>query len=111
MDKSFVVRGVDGSVDVDASVVVFKKALGEWVSKNELPGSTLEKAVRSVFAKHPGKPISTATIVSMAVLEVSSDPEQFVTVSNALTAWLKGQVKSGNLVVHRGKNGGLKFKE
>lgn len=111
MDKSFVVRGVDGSVDVDASVSVFKTALTDWVGKNEISAVSLEKAVKTVFAKHPGKPISTATLVSMAAVEVSPDPEQYVAVSNALTNWIKAQIKNGTLVVHRGKNGGLTFKD
>ena len=111
MDKLFVVRGVDGSVDVDASVSVFKKALADWVGKNEISAAALEKSIKTVFAKYPGKPISTATLVSMAAVEVSSDPEMYSTVSGALTNWIKAQIKNGTLVVHRGKNGGVKFKE
>lgn len=107
MDK-FVVRTVDGSVDVIASTAAYHAALTEWVSLNETPVSELETAVNSVLETETRGPIPTAALVSMAAHRLTTDPALFVATSKRVHDWLKNQVSQGKkYTVVRGKGGGV----
>lgn len=107
MDK-FVVRSVDGSVDVVASTAAYHAALTEWVSLNETPSSELETAVNAVFESESRGPIPTAALVSMAAHRLTTDPNMFVAVSKRVHDWIKNQVTQGvKFTVVRGKGGGV----
>lgn len=107
MDK-FVVRSVDGSVDVVASTAAYHAALTEWVSLNETPVQHLEDAVNSVLEKEAKGPIPTAALVSMAAHRLTTDPALFVSMSKRVHEWLKNQVSQGKkYTLVRGKGGGV----
>lgn len=105
MDK-FTVRDSNGAVDVKASVGAYTKALGSWVSANETPIESIESAVEAVFDSHATR-LPTQFLVSLAVQELDTAPEQFQSVSNRVSAYVKGQVASGRFDSTKGKGGGI----
>jgi hypothetical protein len=105
MDK-FTVRDSNGSVDVKASVGAYSKSLADWVSVNETPVDKIENAVESVFDSHSTR-LPTQFLVSLAVQELGTPPDQFQSVSNRVAAYIKGQLASGRLDSTKGKGGGI----
>lgn len=105
--NKFTVRGVDGAVDVAASVSAYAAALTDWVSRNETPVSEIEAAVNAVFDKE-GSRIPTPALVSMATHRITNNPDTFNGVSKRVHAWLKSQTAQGSkFVVVHGLGGGV----
>ncbi len=105
MDK-FTRRGTDGSVDVAASANAYAKALTEWAAQNEIPSAEIESAVEAVFDSHEGR-LPMPALLSFAVQELSSDPNQFKTLTERVHAYVKGQSETGRLNIGKGKGGGV----
>jgi hypothetical protein len=105
MDK-FTRRGTDGSVDVAASANAYAKALTEWAALNEIPSADIEAAVEAVFDSHEGR-LPMPALLSFAVQELSSEPNQFKTLTDRVHAYVKGQAEVGRLNIGKGKGGGV----
>ena len=109
MDK-FTVRDSNGSVDVGASVAAYTQALSSWVSVNESPVESIERAVEAVFDSHPSTSrLPTPFLVSLAVQEMGADPSQFKSLSGRVSAYIKGQCadNTGRLDISKGNGGGV----
>lgn len=106
MDK-FTVRGVNGSVDVDASVAAYTQALSEWIGKNEVSVSDIDREVHAVFDSNPSA-IPTTMLVHTVALSLTSDPAMFTAVSKQVHNFIKAQTALGTqFTVVRGHNGGI----
>lgn len=109
MDK-FTVRDSNGAVDVGASVSAYTQALTGWVSVNETPVESIERAVEAVFDSHPSTPrLPTPFLTSLAVQEMGADPSQFKVLSARVAAYIKGQSadNTGRLDIAKGNGGGV----
>lgn len=107
MDKH-TVRGVDGSVDVAASVDSYRQALTDWVSRTEVSLEGIESAVEAVFDSHPGR-IRLDALVSYAANNFGSTPENFTAVTNRIRSYVRGQCadNTGRIDIVGGKGGGV----
>lgn len=109
MDK-FTVRDSNGAVDVNASVSAYAKALTGWVSVNETPVESIERAVEAVFDSHPSTTrLPVPFLNSLAVQEMKADPSQFKILSSRVAAYIKGQCadNTGRLDITKGNGGGV----
>lgn len=105
MDK-FTIRDANGTVDTAASVRAYSNALAAWVSANETPVDSIERAVEAVFDTHD-KRMPTGFLVDCTMQELNVDPERFQTVSKHVVSYVKGQVASGRIDSTKGTGGGL----
>jgi len=109
MDK-FTVRDSSGSVDVGASVAAYNRALTDWVSVNETPVESIERAVEAVFDSRPATPrLPTPFLTSLVVQEMNADPSQYKALSARVGTYIKGQCaeNTGRLDISKGKGGGV----
>lgn len=107
MDK-YTVLGVDGSVDVAASVASYSQALSSWVSQNEVPVERIESAVEAVFDTHPSR-ILLDTLVSYAAHNFGANPDNFTSVCNRIRSYVRSQCanNTGRIDIVGGKGGGV----
>jgi hypothetical protein len=106
MDK-FTVHGVDGSVDVNASVAAYTKALTDWVSRNEVPATDIERAMHAVF-DNSASAIPTTMLVYTVSTAISKDPALFPAISKQVHSYIKAQTSLGTqFTVVRGHGGGV----
>lgn len=107
MDTKYVVRGTDGSVDIEESAKRFATALTEWCAKNEIPSDTIANAVNTVLDRHTGSRIPMPALLSLASQELNATPETFKVLSDRVHAYVSGQTNAGKLFVVKGKGGGV----
>jgi hypothetical protein len=100
MDKH-IVRGFDGSVDVDASAAKYAEALTNWVAQNEIPAETIAAAVNAVLDRQTGR-VPVPYLVSLAANELGADATTFKALSDRSHSYITGQIKAGNLFLARG---------
>lgn len=106
MDK-YTKRGVDGSVDVEASKAEYGQALAAWCVQNEIPADRIAAAVGAVLDSHPGQRIPMPALLSEACQGLGSTPQTFTVLSARVHAFVQGQAKAELLFVTKGKGGGV----
>lgn len=106
MDK-FTKRGVDGSVDVEASKAEYGQALVAWCASNEIPADRIAAAANTVLDAHPGTNIPMPAFLSEACQALDSTPATFTVLSKRVHAFVTGQKDAGLLFVTKGKGGGV----
>lgn len=107
MDKH-VVRGVDGAVDVVKSAEAYATALSKWVAENEVASETIETAVETVFDAHPTR-MPMPALVGFTLAELGASPEQYKTLGDRVTAYVRGQCakNTGRIDIAKGVGGGV----
>lgn len=108
MDK-YTVRGSDGSVDVAASALAYGNALSAWVAENEVDSETIESAIEAVFDRFPGQRLPMPSLLSYAVAELATTPDQHKTLTARCHAYVTGQCakNTGRIDIGKGKGGGV----
>lgn len=102
--SDFVVRGVDGVVDVDASQKKFSEALWEFVDQSEADSVRISDAVNAVFDENRGQTLQVNSVVTFAFLKMGVKPSEFQAMSDKIKDWIK---TSPAFVILRGKGGGV----
>lgn len=108
MDK-FTKFASDGSADVSASTEAYAEALASWKASNEVATEVIETAVEAVFDSFPGQRLPMPALLSAAVLNLGTTPEQHKTLTTRCHAYVTGQSadNKGRIDIGRGKGGGV----
>lgn len=100
-----------GEADVAASANAYARALTSWKQLNEIPSARIENAVEAVFDTISGR-IPMPLLISQAVNQLSSNPNQSKSLSDRVHAYVTAQKQTkanptGRLSVVQGKQGGV----
>ncbi len=104
MDNKYIVRGTDGSIDINGSVNAFATQLAT-VAQAEISTASIAEAVDAVYdAQDAGKRLPMAALVSLATTELSPEATQIGAVQKRVHSWVRAQARFS---IQKGVGGGV----
>lgn len=100
----YVVRGINGEIDHEATLDKFASDLLKFEAERELEASTIGAAVHALFDRHVGKRMPTPFVVAEALKALNAQPENYKVLSDKVTEFLR---TSPEFSISRGKSGGV----
>jgi hypothetical protein len=109
MDK-YTIRNVDGSVNIDESMLAYGNALADWTANKENMSGNIETAIEAVFDRYPDKRLPMPSLLAYAVAELGTDPSQHKKMTTACHDYVVNQSakNTGRIDIGKGKGGGVK---
>lgn len=115
----YVVRGSDGSVDLEATVTKFQGDLVQFVAERETEQAVIAEAVNAIFDAHPGAAINMPALQTFALQRLNAQPENYTILADRVADYVRenaqGETREdgsherpGSLfVIKKGKGGGV----
>lgn len=107
MNNDHVVRSVDGSIDVQASVNSFTQELTKLASQESALTSEIESGVNAFFETRGVNILPKDMLVDGVVNLLSNDPLRYNQLSREVSRFVKTSVAAGKLYPVKGKGGGI----
>jgi len=102
----YVVRGVDGTIDVLATCQKFEGDLLVHIAKQETEEAEVATAVHGVFDTYKGARINMPALISVTLQRLGVQPANYQVLSDAVHAYVRSN--AGTLfTIQKGKGGGV----
>ena len=108
--SKFVVRNVDGTLDLQGTLDSITPEVVSLVEKQDSDTLEVAKAVHAVFDMFQGSRLNTAALTSFALQHLTVTPESAGEVTGKIAEYIKvnsGERGSSLFSVKRGKGGGV----
>lgn len=105
------VRGVDGSVDVEASVEAAREQILTFIAEREEQDTKIGEVVHGIFDKYRGSVIPMPALTSLVLQQLGASPETFKVLGEKVAEYLRGNAGEqgfSTFAISRGRGGGVK---
>lgn len=107
--NEFLVRGSDGTVDVDATTLKFRGALEVYIAERETENALIAAAVSEVFDQFKGANINMPALTSYALQRLNATPSNFMALSERIQEYVRENAGEGGIYkIAKGKGGGVR---
>jgi hypothetical protein len=110
MEKTYIIRNEDGSIDIHTSVEAYRQALVSWVEEQERAQEVYREAVLSVLTMASGKRFPLPSLIGMALVKLQPSAKEYEKMSKSVEAWIRQNTgekgSSALLCAQKGKGGG-----
>ncbi len=107
--NAFLVRGADGSCDLDATVLKFRGELEKYLAQRETEDAGIAAAVHEVFDTYKGANINMPALQGFVLQKMGATPANWAVLGERIADYVRSQAGEGGLYkIAKGKNGGVR---
>ena len=107
--NAFLVRGADGSCDLDATVLKFRGELEKFLALRETEDAGIAAAVSEVFDTHKGASINMPALQGFVLQKMGATPANYAVLGERVAEYVRSQAGEGGIYkIAKGKGGGVK---
>ncbi len=105
---SFIVRGFNGSVDTEGTLIKFAETLSAWEEARSAEDMTIGAALHALFDANPLKRLGSSFIMSQVLPALGATPETWGETEDKVTNYLKASPEFDSRVGRGGGGGRLR---